>query len=58
MENDLECKEDDLQELESPRDGFPLIKGHHTPPHLVYNIYPETPATTITYKFPSNSPVW
>ena len=59
IENDLKCKKDDLQQLESPRDGYyPLIKGHHTPPHLVYNIFPDTPVTGIIYREPSDSPEW
>ena len=46
IKNDFKCKKDDLQQSESPRDGYyPLIKGHHTLAHLVYSILPDTPVT-------------
>ena len=36
----------------------PMYEGNHTPPRLVYNIYPETPESCLVYKEPSDSPFW
>ena len=56
---DFKCKKDDLQQSESPRDGYyPLIKGHHTPPHLVYSILPDTPVSDKLYREPSGLHFW
>ena len=59
IKNDFKCKKDDLQQLESPRDGYyPIIKGHHTQPHLVFSIFPHTPVTGIIYRELSDSSEW
>ena len=50
-ENDLEVKENNLQQFE-------MHKGHHTPPHLVYNILSDTPESYTSYRQPSGSPYW
>ena len=50
-EDDLEIKENNLQQLQ-------MHKGHHTPPHLVYNILSETPELDTSYKQPSGLPYW
>ena len=51
QEDDLEIKEDNLQQLQ-------MHKGHHTPPHLVYNILSDTPESYTSYRQPSGSPYW
>ena len=49
IDNDLEVKEDDLQQSERP-------KNHHTPPHLVYSILPDTPVLDKLYREPFGLP--
>ena len=49
QEDNLEIKEPNLQQM---------YKGHHTPPHLVYNILLETPESVRSYRQPSDSPYW
>ena len=51
QEDNLEMKDPNLQQMS---------KGSHTPPHLVYNIFPETPNsdTIYYYREPSQSPYW
>ena len=49
QEDHLEFKDPNLQEM---------YKGNHTPPHFVYNVFPETPVSPISYREPSNSPYW
>ena len=49
QEDDLEIKDPNLQQM---------YKGNHTPPHLVYNVFAETPDSIISYREPSNSPYW
>ena len=51
QEDDLQSKDPNLQEM---------YKGNHTPPHLVYNIFPETPNSNTIYYYrePSQSPYW
>ena len=49
QEDNLEMKDPNLQEMS---------KGNHTPPHLVYNILPDTPESVKSYRQPSGSPFW
>ena len=49
QEDNLEMKDPNLQEMS---------KGNHTPPHLVYNVFAETPDSIISYREPSNSPYY
>ena len=49
QEDDLEIKDPNLQQM---------YKGNHTPPHLVYNVFAETPDSIISYREPSNSPYY
>ena len=49
QKDNLEMKDPDLQKMS---------KGNHTPPHLVYNIFSETPESFISYREPSESPHW
>ena len=49
QEDDLEFKDPNLQQM---------YQGNHTPPHLVYHVFPETPDSIIPYKEPSDSPYY
>ena len=49
QEDNLEIKDPNLQQM---------YKGNHTPPHLVYNVFAETPDSVISYREPSDSPYW
>ena len=49
QEDDLEIKDPNLPKK---------YEGNHTPPHLVYNVFAETPDSIISYREPSNSPYW